>query len=800
MDLSIEIEKDFWKVKSMRVGVFLLFRIKKLLFFMLGFFGVRINLKLVPINDLREINNEWIVVGPDPHFLVEGNILNGWNELYWESNSDEKIPLKMYWDDGRGFSEFRSMIIAEIPKGVTLNKTFLYIPNEAKTIRFDPGEKEIQFSFKRLKIRKISRVSIALRSFKKYRNQRGISFRGIGGPLKKAWGIYRNKGIRSLWIIIKQTLEYSNEDTVDDYLQWMEKSRLTDSDIIRTKQSIEELEYKPLISIVVPVYNVEEVWLRKCIDSVRGQFYPNWELCISDDASTKSHIKKVLKEYQEIDPKIKVVFRNLNGHISNSSNSALEIASGEFIALLDHDDELTPDALYENVLLLNEFPAADVIYSDEDKISVEGERFSPFFKPDWSPDLLMSQMYTCHLSVYRKSLIDHIGGFRVGYEGSQDFDLMLRVTELTSNIYHIPKILYHWRAIPTSTASNGSTKDYTHVAGLKAIEDAIHRRALDATVESIEGHSNVYLMRYKPTHNPKISIIIPTKNMSSVLRQCLESIFNKTTYANFEVIIVDNGSNETDVFELYRHYESIEEDRFKVHALDIPFNYSKLNNFGVEKASGELILLLNNDVEVITGDWLQEMAGQALRKEIGAVGACLYYPDNTIQHGGVILGIGGVAGHSHKYFNSDHTGYYRRLKIVSNYTAVTAACLMLRKDVYNEVNGLEEELQVAFNDVDLCLKIWSSGYNNVWLPHVKLYHYESKSRGHEDTIEKQERFSKEIAWVKNRWSNLLENDPAYNPNLSKVKEDYSIGEPVKVLSNNLGVRCLRANNKKIKSI
>lgn len=784
----------------MRVGVFLLFRIKKLLFFMLGFFGVRINLKLVPINDLREINNEWIVVGPDPHFLVEGNILNGWNELYWESNSDEKIPLKMYWDDGRGFSEFRSMIIAEIPKGVTLNKTFLYIPNEAKTIRFDPGEKEIQFSFKRLKIRKISRVSIALRSFKKYRNQRGISFRGIGGPLKKAWGIYRNKGIRSLWIIIKQTLEYSNEDTVDDYLQWMEKSRLTDSDIIRTKQSIEELEYKPLISIVVPVYNVEEVWLRKCIDSVRGQFYPNWELCISDDASTKSHIKKVLKEYQEIDPKIKVVFRNLNGHISNSSNSALEIASGEFIALLDHDDELTPDALYENVLLLNEFPAADVIYSDEDKISVEGERFSPFFKPDWSPDLLMSQMYTCHLSVYRKSLIDHIGGFRVGYEGSQDFDLMLRVTELTSNIYHIPKILYHWRAIPTSTASNGSTKDYTHVAGLKAIEDAIHRRALDATVESIEGHSNVYLMRYKPTHNPKISIIIPTKNMSSVLRQCLESIFNKTTYANFEVIIVDNGSNETDVFELYRHYESIEEDRFKVHALDIPFNYSKLNNFGVEKASGELILLLNNDVEVITGDWLQEMAGQALRKEIGAVGACLYYPDNTIQHGGVILGIGGVAGHSHKYFNSDHTGYYRRLKIVSNYTAVTAACLMLRKDVYNEVNGLEEELQVAFNDVDLCLKIWSSGYNNVWLPHVKLYHYESKSRGHEDTIEKQERFSKEIAWVKNRWSNLLENDPAYNPNLSKVKEDYSIGEPVKVLSNNLGVRCLRANNKKIKSI
>lgn len=773
----------------------MLFGIKKVLFFILGIFGVWNNLKIVPIHDLREDNDEWTIIGPDPHFLVEGTIISGWNELSWKSSAEENIPLKMYWDNGEGFSEARSLIIAEITKGTSLNSTFLHIPDETKAIRLDPGEKEMRFVFSGLKIRKISRLSIALKSFNRYRNQRGISYKGIGEPLKKAWNIYRNKGLKSLWKSIKQILEYSNENSINDYVHWMKKSQLTDLNIISIKETVERMEYKPLISVLVPVYNVDEIWLRRCIESVRDQFYSNWELCISDDASNKPHIKKILQEYQLLDSRIKVIFRNQNGHISKSSNSALEIASGEFIALLDHDDELTPDALYENVLLLNEFPTADVIYSDEDKISVEGERFSPFFKPDWSPDLLMSQMYTCHLSVYRKSLIDQVGGFRIGYEGSQDFDLMLRVTELTDNIYHIPKILYHWRAIPNSTASNGSSKDYTHIAGLNAIQDAVHRRALDATVESIEGHSNVYLTRYKPTGNPKISIIIPTKNMSAVLKNCLESIFNRTSYANFEVIIIDNGSDESEVFELYHYYENLEKERFKVYALDIPFNYSKLNNYGVEKATGELLLLLNNDVEVITSDWLHEMAGQALRPDIGAVGACLYYPDNTVQHGGVVLGIGGVAGHSHKYFSAEHTGYYRRLKIISNYTAVTAACLMLRKDVYKQVNGLEEELQVAFNDVDLCLKIWSAGYNNIWLPHVQLYHFESKSRGYEDTAEKQARFSKEIEWVKNRWSDLLENDPAYNPNLTKVREDFSIGEPVNLLSNNLRVRSISKNSK-----
>ncbi|RQW10156.1 glycosyltransferase [Paenibacillus rhizophilus] len=767
---------------------------KSIFFIFLRIFGVKSKLELIPLNDLKKDGDRWVSYGADPSFLIHGEFGVGWNEMSWSSNSEERIPLKMYWDNGEDFNEGRSLIIGEISKGNSNTKTYLYIPDDAIAIRLDPGEKKLDFSFSNLKVKKVSRICVAVKALRNYSFQRGYGYRGIVSLIRKVLNAIKTSGIKSLWANAKQIMEYNSNSLVNDYSSWLENSIILEKEISQINDEIEAFEYKPLISIILPVYNIEEVWLRKCIDSVLAQYYSNWELCISDDASTKLHIAKVLENYKARDSRIKVVYRSENGHISKSSNSALAIATGEFIALLDHDDELTPDALYENVLLLNRFRDADIIYSDEDKISIEGERFSPFFKPDWSPDLLLSQMYICHLTVCRKCLIDQVEGFREGYEGSQDFDLMLRVTELTDNIYHIPKILYHWRAIQNSTASSGSSKDYTHIAGLKAVEDALARRKLPATVVSVEGHSNIYLTRFRPTSNPKISIIIPTKNMASVLKTCLDSIFTKTKYFNYEVIIIDNGSTEPEIFKLYKYWEKNEKERFKVYVLDIPFNYSKLNNFGAEKASGDLLLLLNNDTEVISEDWLQEMAGQAIRPEIGAVGACLYYPDKTLQHGGVVLGLGGVAGHSHKHFASDSSGYYRRLKIVSNYTAVTAACLMIRKEIFFEVNGLEEELQVAFNDVDFCLKVWSLGYNNLWLPHVKLYHYESKSRGYEDTPEKQLRFAGEIEWVKNRWSKILNNDPAYNPNLSKDREDFSIGIPSEIYENNLNImRCKKEN-------
>lgn len=732
-------------------------------------------MKMTPVNDLNYMNGRWYSTGHDPHFLIEGVTLRGWNRLTFHYNSPEHIPLKLYWDSGKGFSEEQSFIFSEIPQGEGVHTTYLFIPPNSKRLRLDPGEKEIDFVFEELKVKKTTKYNIALSSLKKYLSQKGLK---MGKEvLIKSYRVWKNEGAKSLWLRIKQQSGINADgNAIDDYNVWIMRNSLTANRISEIKKQISQFKYKPLISVVVPVYNVEETWLRKCIDSVIDQLYPNWELCIADDSSTKPHIKMVLEEYRNKDQRIKVVYRQENGHISRTSNSGIALAKGEFIALLDHDDELTKDALYENVLLLNSFPDADIIYSDEDKISPNGDRHSPFFKPDWSPDLLMSQMYTCHLTLYRKTLIDKVGGFRVGFEGSQDFDLMLRVSELTDRIYHIPKILYHWRAIPSSTASSSGSKNYTHMAGLRALEETITRRKLSAKVESVENYNNVYLVRYMPQGQPKISIIIPNRNLADTLNSCLKSIFEKTVYSNYEVIVIDNGSNEGSVFEVYEQWKLKEPTRFRMYSLDIPFNYSRLNNFGVTKASGKLLLFLNNDVEVISEDWLDEMAGQAIRPEVGAVGACLYYPDGTIQHAGVVLGVGGIAGHGHSHFPAEHPGYFCRLKVVSNYTAVTAACLMIRKEIFEEVNGLEEELQVAFNDVDFCLKVWQAGYNNVWLPHVKLYHFESKSRGYEDTPEKQKRFLGEVEWMKQRWLELLENDPCYNPNLTKERGDFSINK------------------------
>ncbi|MDO7908852.1 glycosyltransferase family 2 protein [Paenibacillus sp. JX-17] len=737
--------------------------------------GRKSKITLTPLSDLEGGDGVWRATGYDPAFMLHGWFAAGWNELFWYGETEDYIPLKLYWDSGQGFSESQSFVFGEIPKGKQAYRKLVYIPRDAVHVRIDPGEKKVQFVFRDIRMKKVTKAAIAWRSVKEYVGHRGFSYTTIAKLWGKGREVWRNEGLKAVWSRIKQNSGIEAKGSIGDYPQWMKESQESYRSTAFIQDNIASLPYQPLISVIVPVYNVDEVWLRKCLDSVLNQYYGNWELCIADDASTEPHIKPLLQEYMKKDNRIKVIFRDENGHISRSSNSALELAVGEYVALLDHDDELAREALYENVLLLNEHRDADVIYSDEDKISVKGERHNPFFKPDWMPDQLMGQMYTCHLSLYRKTLIDQVGGFRVGYEGSQDFDLTLRVAERTDRIYHIPKILYHWRTIPTSTASSSGSKDYTQDAGYRAVQDAIRRRGIPASVEPVAGRSNTYNVKYEPVGEPKVSIIIPTRNMASTLELCVQSIFEKTDYHNYEIVVVDNGSDEEEIFRLYERWTVQEPDRFKVHTLDIPFNYSRLNNFGVEQTTGELLLLLNNDIEVITASWLRDMAGQAIRPEIGAVGAALYYPDDTLQHGGVVLGIGGVAGHSHKHFPANHPGHFNRLCIPSNYTAVTAACLMLRKEVYLEVGGLEEQLQVAFNDVDLCLKIWSNGYNNIWLPDVRLYHYESKSRGYEDTPEKKARFSSEYEWIKAKWSDVLANDPAYNPNLADNREDFSIG-------------------------
>jgi O-antigen biosynthesis protein len=557
------------------------------------------------------------------------------------------------------------------------------------------------------------------------------------------------------------------------YEIWMKQHTPTDADLKGMADMVSLLVYKPLISIVMPVYNPPVQFLRQAIASIRKQVYPHWQLCIADDASTNAEVIQILKECAQ-DDRVTVVFRSENGHIVQASNSALEVATGEFVALMNHADVLSPDALYEIALMLNRQPSADMIYSDEDKIDEQTKRQLPFFKPDWCPDLLLSRMYTCHLGVYRRSLVSDIGGFRPGFEGSQDYDLVLRLTEKTDRVFHIPKVLYHGRMHEQS--AGGATHPYAHGAEQRAIAEALQRRGEPGQVIENLDYRGHYTVRYDIANHDLVSIIIPTRDQGRLLNQCLESVFERSTYPNYEVILVDNGTTETYAEKVISDWLNRQPHRLRCYSHNIPFNYSKLNNFGVSKANGKYIIFLNNDTEVITPDWIEAMVEQAQRSTVGAVGARLLYSDHTVQHSGVILGIGGVAGHFHKYAEADDPGCSNRLLDVSNYSAVTAACLCCRREVLDQVNGFDEELSVAYNDVDFCLRIMKAGFRNLCLPHAQLYHHESKSRGYEDTPEKITRFKKETDYMRDRWSTLLDRDPCYSPNLTLHHEDSRIRE------------------------
>lgn len=562
------------------------------------------------------------------------------------------------------------------------------------------------------------------------------------------------------------------------YARWLRLFGEANAGKVRAlKAACLDFPLRPLISIVMPVYNTPEPWLRCALDSVLRQHYEHWELCIADDCSTAPHVQAVLAEYCASDARIRMVRHETNQHISAASNSALLLASGDYVALFDHDDELSADALLWVVHEINRHPDAALIYSDEDKISDEDERQDPYFKPDWNPDLFLSQNFICHLAVYRADVLRAIGGFRLGFEGSQDYDLGLRFIERIElrQIRHIPRVLYHWRIIPGSTAQDGAAKPYAQQAGIRALEEHLARRGIAADVsESGEAAGN-YRVRYVlPQEKPLVTLIILTRNGLSLLRQCVESIIAKTTYAPYEILIVDNGSDDPATLDYLAQLQA--QNLARVLRDDAPFNFPALNNRAVKEAKGSLVGLLNNDVEVIAPDWLGEMVSHALRPEIGAVGARLWYPDNTLQHGGVIL-VGGVAGHAHKRLPRGHMGYSRRAVLIQDFSAVTAACLLLRKEVYLDAGGMDEQLAVAFNDVDFCLKIQAAGYRNLWTPYAELYHHESATRGYEDTPEKQARFEGEIQMMKQRWGTLLDNDPAYNPNLTLGREDFSMAFP-----------------------
>ncbi|PLZ97071.1 glycosyltransferase [Fischerella thermalis CCMEE 5268] len=589
---------------------------------------------------------------------------------------------------------------------------------------------------------------------------------------------YKIQKIQRIWIRrgILGVLHFFYQNTASHiknkilYQQWLEKNTLSQQHILTARQQIAQWQIQPKFSIIMPVYNVEAKWLTQAIESVRNQIYSNWELCIADDASTESHIYDILTHYSQLDSRIKVVFRTENGHISAASNSALELATGDYIALLDHDDELAINALFENAQLINRYPEADFIYSDEDKIDSKGKRFSPCFKPDWSPEYFYSCMYTCHLGVYRTSIVREIGGFRSEYNGSQDYDLVLRFIEKTKNIFHIPKILYHWRSISASAASGSQAKPWAYTAGRKALESMLERSIYPGHVEETP-NPGIYRVRRDIIGNPLVSIIIPsagaTVNTASgslcLLENCIRSVQQMSTYRNFELIVVDG-------------YDIPDATLEKILALDVklvrcaePFNFSMRINRGAAKAKGQFLLLLNDDTEVITTDWLESMLELAQQTEIGAVGAKLLFPDGRLQHVGVMI-LEGNPCHAFYGFDNEQSGYFCSNIVNRNYLAVTAACLMMRQEVFQLLGGLDEAFPLNYNDVDLCLKAHQAGYRNVVTPYAQLIHYESASR---------QKGLKPGEWnqLNHKWKDYFDKlgtDPYYNPNLSLKAPNFEL--------------------------
>ena len=528
----------------------------------------------------------------------------------------------------------------------------------------------------------------------------------------------------------------------------------------------------------MPVYNTDERWLRRAIESVQHQLYSNWELCIADDRSTDPRVGEVLREIQSSDPRLRIHFREVNGHISAASNSALALASGEFIVLLDHDDVLPRHALAAVVHELNRHPDADIVYSDEDRIDEAGRRYDPYFKPDWNPELFYGQNLISHLGVYRTSMVRQVGGFREGFEGSQDYEMALRVVEETQSarIRHIPLILYHWRAIPGSAALDVHQKSYATDAARLAVEAHFTRTGVEATIEPAPHAPYYQRIRYKvPEPRPHVTIIIPTKDRTELLSTCVTSIVSRSTYRQFDVVIVDNGSTEP---ESHAYFERVQQDPcISVLRIDAPFNFSRINNQAAARARGSLLCFLNNDTEVISPDWLEEMVSLAVRDGVGAVGAMLYYPSNTMQHAGVVLGLGGIASHPHRGERRGMPGNYGRAALTQTMSAVTAACMVLRKDTFEAVGGFDETLAVAYNDVDLCLRLGARGFRNVWTPYAELYHFESVSRGDDLHGANLPRFLAESQAMRDRWQGQLDADPYYNPNLSLTRADLWFAYP-----------------------
>lgn len=583
-------------------------------------------------------------------------------------------------------------------------------------------------------------------------------------------------------------IKENRKSNQEQYNIWMRKNNLSEQDV--ENQKTHKFEDYSKISIVVPMYNTKEIFFKELVESLENQTYSNWELCLADGSETQN---ENLKQYYENNKKIKYKFLNENKGISENTNAAIELATGEYIGFLDHDDLLSKDALYEVVKAINENKEVEFIYSDEDKIDQNGERFEPYFKPDYSPETLECNNYITHFVVVKKELIERVGRLNSEFNGAQDFDFVLRATFGAKKIVHISKILYHWRVHRDSTANVADAKPYAYEAGIKVVESHIKRMGKKGTVENGQDVPGIYKIKYEIDGNPKVSILIPNKDNVTLLKKCIDSILKLTNYKNYEIVVIENNSEKKETFEYYR--EIVKKANVKIlnfnkntvlnatgeNALENSvdnnkeFNYSALINFGVKNVDGEFVLQLNNDTKVLNTDWLNLMIGYAQNKEIGAVGSRLYYEDKTIQHAGIIVGLSGIAGNALVNLPYGKHAYFGREAATRNVAAVTGACLLCRKELYEEVGFMDEEkFKVAFNDVDFCLKLLEKGYRNIYIPYVELIHYESKSRGYEYTKEQEKRFNKESENFKSKWKKYIDYDPYYNVNFTRNTCNYDI--------------------------
>lgn len=600
--------------------------------------------------------------------------------------------------------------------------------------------------------------------------------------VRVAWDFFRENGLKALFLKSRHKLQGIDNDY--DYGEWRALTELTWEEL--EAQKMEDLSVRPLFSIVIPVYRTPEKYLREMIDSIREQTYKNWELCVADGSPKGQSVEKILKRYAGLDSRIRYQVIGENLGIAGNTNKALDMAGGDYVVFADHDDRMTPDALYECARMLDKNPDCDVLYSDEDKLDMDGKAlFDPHFKPDFNPDLLCSVNYICHLFVVKKSLLDQVGGFRAEFDGAQDYDFIFRCTEQAKKICHVPKVLYHWRCHQDSTASNPKSKLYAFEAGSRAIMAHYERVGIQAEKVEKGVDYGIYHTKFKIMGNPLVSVIIPNKDHTDDLDQCIRPMLTKGTYRNLEIVVVENNSTKK---ETWSYYERIQKEfpNVRVVRWKREFNYSAINNFGVSQASGEYLLFLNNDIEMIAEDFIEEMLGLCQREDVGAVGARLLYEDDTIQHAGVVVGFGGIAGHTFIGLHKAENSYFHRAMCTQDYSAVTAACMMSKKSVFTAVGGFSEELAVAFNDIDYCMKVRALGKLVAYTPYALLYHYESKSRGLEDTPEKVARFNREIAIFAKKWPDILKNgDPYYNPNLTLRKSNFAlrdlkkekIGEP-----------------------